>query len=43
VNITLAAEDNLQAFMEYTSKWDKSYHTVEEFQMRHSLFNKVEA
>jgi len=42
VNVTLGSE-NMSSFMEYVSKHGKTYKTVEEFEMRLSLYNKVEA
>jgi len=42
VTVTLGSE-NVQAFMAYTSKYGKSYKSTEEFEMRLSLFNEVDA
>ena len=42
VNVTLGSE-NMSSFMEYVSKHGKTYKTVEEFEMRFSLYNKVDA
>jgi len=42
VNVTLGSE-NVQAFMAYASKFNKSYKSMDEFEMRMSLFNQVDA
>ena len=42
VKVTLGKKNNVQAFMNYVSKYNKAYDTIEEFEMRLNNFNKVE-
>jgi hypothetical protein len=42
VNLSLGQDNNTKAFMDYVSKFNKVYSSMEEFEMRLSMFNKVE-